>query len=328
MAAIPGTGPLVMDRSGLAKGSLDGEVAVVTGGGGNIGLGVARSLAWLGAKVVIPEVSADFGKPAAALINEENGPGTALFVETDVSDEASMKEMAAQAFDAFGKVDILVNNAMAMSLAGPILDSTVAQLDRQYEIAARGTFLGIRQFIPGMQARHHGVITYMTTSFCYPMGPSNYSAAKAAATSIIMSLAFELGPYEKTGISVFTFLPAGIGFPKSGRVPAPKPGETPKFKMPPMPGYEGSVPPEDGGAAFAYCVAHAPELHGSGVMVHQVLRHMDWAFPRPKTVRDTEFDRIDDTALALIFGYMGTGLPDPKVTLRPLERQTKTDPRS
>ncbi len=81
------------------------------------------------------------------------------------------------------------------------------------------------------------------------------------------------------------------------------------------------MPPEDGGAAVAWYVAHAPELHGSGVMVHQVLRHMNWPFPRPETMPDTDFDRIDDTALGLLFGYMGAGLPDPKVKLRPINRQ-------
>ena len=48
---------------------------------------------------------------------------------------------------------------------------------------------------------------------------------------------------------------------------------------------------------------------------------MNWPFPRPETVRDEDFDRIDDTALALVFGYMGDGLPDPGVKRRPINRQ-------
>jgi NAD(P)-dependent dehydrogenase (short-subunit alcohol dehydrogenase family) len=195
MEKIPGTGPLSMDKTKLKKGALAGEVAVVTGGAGNVGLGVARSLAWLGAKVVIPDVTVEAGRAAKALIDSENKPGTALFVETDVSSESSMKAMAEKAFSAFGKVDILVNNAMIMSMARPVLQSTIHQLDRQYEIAARGTLLGIQLFIHGMQARKHGVITYSSTAFKHPIGPANYCAAKAAATSLMMSLAAELGPY-------------------------------------------------------------------------------------------------------------------------------------
>jgi NAD(P)-dependent dehydrogenase (short-subunit alcohol dehydrogenase family) len=319
MDRFEGVRPLVMDKTGLKKGLLDGEVAVVTGGAGNVGLGVARSLAWLGCKVVIPDLMVEAGKTAQELIDKENRPGTALFIETDVSNEAFMKDMAKKAIAAFGKVDILVNNAMIMSLARPVLKTTVYEMDRQYEIAARGMLIGIQQFLPGMQERKHGVITYMSTAFKFPIGASNYCAAKAAATSLMMSLATELGPQKETGISVFTFIPAGVGFPRSA---GPLPKELPKnFKMPAMPGYRGNIPPEDCGAAFAYCVARAPDLHGSGIMIGQAFRQMDWQYPVPETVPQTEFQRIDDVALGLVFSIMGPGFPDPKAPLRPIHRQ-------
>lgn len=314
-------GPLSMSKTNLKKDALAGEVAVVTGGSGNVGLGTARSLAWLGAKVVIADVAPERGREAEELINSENGPGTARFVPTDVSDETSMKAMAGEAFDTFGKVDILVNNAMDMSLGAPVMKSTVYQLDRQYEISARGTLIGVQLFVPGMQERHHGVVTYMTTAFRYPVGPSNYCAAKAAATSIMMSLAAELGPVEESGVAVFTFLPAGVGFPKSARPPTPELLEKFKnFKMPAMPGYEGNIPPEDGGAALAYCITRAAELHGSGIIIGQAFRQMDWPYPRPETVPRTDFQRINDMAMPLIFAYMGAGFPDPKVPLIPINR--------
>jgi len=319
MDKIPGVGPLAMDKAKLKKDALAGEVAVITGGAGNVGLGIARSLAWLGARVVIADVTPEAGKDAEELINRESGAGAALFVITDVSSEASMKAMADKAFKKFGKVDILINNAMMMSLGAPILKSTVHQLDKQYEVAARGTLIGIQLFVPGMQARHHGVVTYMSTAFKFPVGPSNYCAAKAAATSIMMSLASELGPVKDTGISVFTFIPAGVGFPKSA---GPLPKELPKnFKMPAMPGYEGNIPPEDGGAALAYCITRAAELHGSGIMVEQAFRQMDWPYPKPETVRKADFERIDDMALAMVFACMGPGFPDPKVPLMPIARK-------
>ena len=319
MDKILDVGPLAMDKTNLKRNALAGEVAVVTGGAGNVGLGTARSLAWLGAKVVIADVTPEPGKAAEELINSENEPGTALFVLTDVSDETSMKAMAKKTFDTFGKVDILVNNAMIMSLGAPILESTVHQLDRQYEIAARGTLIGIQLFVPGMQERHHGVVTYMSTAFRYPVGPSNYCAAKSAATSIMMSLAAELGPIADTGVAVFTFIPAGVGFPRSV---APLPPDFPKkFKMPSMPGYERNIPSEDGGAALAYCITRATELHGSGIMIGQAFRQMDWPYPKPETVPTTDFQRIDDMVLSLMFAYMGPGFPDPKVPLMPINRK-------
>jgi NAD(P)-dependent dehydrogenase (short-subunit alcohol dehydrogenase family) len=319
MQNIPNAGPLAMEKTGLKREALAGEVAVVTGGAGNVGLGTARSLAWLGAKVVLADVTPESGKAAEETINGENQPGTALFVLTDVSDEASMKSMARRAFDTFGKVDILINNAMDMSLGAPVLKSTADQLDRQYEISARGTLLGIQLFVPGMQERHHGVVTYMATAFRFPVGPSTYCAAKAATTSIMMSLAAELGPVQDSGVAVFTFIPAGVGFPRSAR---PLPKDFPrKFKMPAMPGYEGMIPPEDGGAALAYCITRAAELHGSGIMIGQAFRQMDWPYPRPETVPQTDFQRIDELVLSLMFGYMGPGFPDPKVPLLPINRK-------
>jgi NAD(P)-dependent dehydrogenase (short-subunit alcohol dehydrogenase family) len=117
--------PLTVFKTGLKRDALQGEVAVVTGGTSNIGLGVARSLAWLGAKVVLAARNPEKGNAAEELINSENGVGTSLFVSTDVSDEESMKTMAKKAFSTFGKVDILVNNAMDMSLSASILKTTV-----------------------------------------------------------------------------------------------------------------------------------------------------------------------------------------------------------
>jgi hypothetical protein len=138
----------------------------------------------------------------------------------------------------------------------------------------------------------------------------------------MMSLAAELGPVEKTGISVFTFIPAGVGFPRSAPPLTPELLERFKnFKMPAMPGYAGNIPPEDGGAALAYCITRAKELHGSGIMIEQAFRQMDWPYPRPETVRKADFQRIDDMALALVFAIMGPGFPDPKVPLMPINRK-------
>ncbi len=318
-------GPLAMHKTRLKQGTMAGEVAVVTGGTGNVGLGTARSLAWLGARVVLSDVNPERGQAAEQLINSETTPGTALFVQADASSEAAMNTVAEKAMAAYGKVDVLVITAMDMSLGAPILKSTVHQLDRQYEITARGTLIAIQRFVPGMQQRRHGTVAYMSTAFRYPVGPSNYCAAKSAATSIMMSLANELGPFEGTGVSVFTFLPAGVGFPISGV--RRQPDQPRSFEMAPdMPGYSGMVPPEDGGAALAYCITRASELHGSGVTIGQAFRQMDWPYPKPETVKDNDFERIDDMALSLVFTCMGPGFPESKASSRPIARGKGTTP--
>jgi NAD(P)-dependent dehydrogenase (short-subunit alcohol dehydrogenase family) len=319
MGNLLGEGPLSMDKTGMPRNALSGDVAVVTGGAGNIGLATSRSLAWLGAKVVIADIDPETGMAAMELIDKENSPGTALFAQTDVSNEASIKAMAQKAFAAFGKVDILVNNAMDMSLGGPILKTSVTALDKQYEIAVRGAFLGIQAFLPGMQERHHGVVTYLTTTFRYPIGPSSYCAVKAATSSMMMSLAYELGPAKDTGIAVFMFLPAFVGTPRSTHRKYSSPQPAPVLR-PSLIGYESEVPAEDCGAAMAFCIVHATDIHGSGVSVGQVQKYMHWPFPRPDRVPKKDFDRIRDPVMARMFSYIGPGWPEKRETLISINR--------
>ncbi len=112
-------------------------------------------------------------------------------------------------------MDILVNNAMDMSLGGNILKTSVEALDKQYQVAVRGALLGIQAFVPGMVERHHGVVTYIATAFRYPSGPGNYCAVKAATSSMMMSLAAELGPVKDTGVAVFMYVPTLVGRPRT-----------------------------------------------------------------------------------------------------------------
>jgi NAD(P)-dependent dehydrogenase (short-subunit alcohol dehydrogenase family) len=307
--------PLTMDKTNLKRDALAGDVAVVTGATSNIGLGVARSLAWLGAKVVIAARNPQNGAEAADLIDKENKPGTALFVSTDVTSEVSVKAMAEKVFQTFGKVDILVNNAMDMSQQAPIMKCTMAQLDRQYEVCVRGALIGIQAFVPGMLARHHGVVTYLASSFCYPLGPTNYSAMKTATSSIIMSLANELGPYKDTGVSAFSFIPGTVGRRKPGALPPSG------FRAPPvMPGYEGAIPPEDCGAALSYSIVRAADLHGSGIMYHQAFAAMNWPYPKPENAPKKDFNRVIDPVMMRISGYIGPGFPSFPLPMSSIER--------
>ncbi|MFC2038524.1 SDR family oxidoreductase [Chloroflexota bacterium] len=310
------TAPLTMNQTGLSQNALEDEVAVVTGGTSNIGLATARCLAWLGAKVVLAARNQETGMAAQTLIDEETKPGTALFVATDISDKASVEAMAQKAIEKFGKVDILVNNAMDMSQSASILGSTIDQFDRQYQVAMRGAMITAQVFVPAMQERKHGVVTYVSTLFRHPYGPSNYCAVKAGAESIILSLASEVGPVKESGVAVFTYIP--------GLVHRTRPGEErgdKGFIAPPaMAGYPGPYPPEDCGVALAYSITRAAEIHGSGIIIGQAFEQMNWPFPKPETAPIKDFERINDTLMIRMFGYIGPGFPEKRLPLTTINR--------
>ncbi|MBF8283775.1 MAG: 3-oxoacyl-(acyl-carrier-protein) reductase, partial [Anaerolineales bacterium] len=113
---------LAVERVGLARDALAGQVAVVTGGGRGIGREIVRAFAWLGARVVIAELSDD-GLETERMVKEAGGQ--ALFVKTDVSSEAEVAGLARRTREAFGPVNILVNNAILCPVA-PVLEMDAA----------------------------------------------------------------------------------------------------------------------------------------------------------------------------------------------------------
>ena len=79
-----------------------------------------------------------------------------------------------------------------------------------------------------------------------------------------------------------------------------------------MPGFDGMTPPEAGGAAMVWMLLHAEEMHGTGVMVGEVLKAMDYPFPCPETLVDREPIYLDDFPLTMIFAFMKHGFPEKK----------------
>ncbi len=296
-----------LENTCLKKGCLAGEVAVVTGATSNVGKGYAQALAWAGAKVAVVGRNAERGAAVVEEINRDNGEGTAVFVSVDVSREEDILRLREEVFAAFGKVDILINNAMDMSLNGPILGADVAQLDRSYAISARAVLLTVNAFVPDMLERGHGTVVYSTTQFHYmpPMiGGSIYTAGKAAATSATMSLANEIGG---SGVNVFCLAPGGVGAINPDSVDDPE-AVAARIKMP---GFAGLIPIEAAGAALVYCVLRGAEIHGSGLLVGNVLKTMNYPFPAPETLRPDLMAPVDGMELTMLFCYMGKGFDSP-----------------
>jgi NAD(P)-dependent dehydrogenase (short-subunit alcohol dehydrogenase family) len=234
----------------------EGKVAVVTGAGQGIGREAARALARHGASVVVAEIR-DTGSQTAALIREEGG--RALFVRTDVSDPASVEALRVAALGAFGRVDILVNNACTYVIK-PVLETGVDEWDRVFAVNLRGTFLATRAFLPGMLERHDGVVLTFESAEGMPFLAS-YMASKVGLRSLATSLAAEVG--EDSGVAVFCFgagmveTPGGV---QAFRAIAPLLGTTYEEFI--RNSFGGLITPEACALGMVGTILNAREYHG------------------------------------------------------------------
>ncbi|MEU8003911.1 bifunctional aldolase/short-chain dehydrogenase [Catellatospora sp. NPDC049111] len=182
------------------------RVALVTGGGSGIGRAVALRLAAEGACVVV----ADRDPESAAKVAAEIGSAdAAVAVEVDVTDEEQIRAGFAAAALAFGGVDLVVNNA-GLSVSKPLLETTLADWDRQHDVMARGSFLVSREAARTMIAQGSGGdIVYIASKNAVFAGPNNvaYGAAKADQAHQVRLLAAELGEH---GIRVNGVNPDGV----------------------------------------------------------------------------------------------------------------------
>ena len=126
------------------------RVAIITGAGNGIGLGIAHAFAAEGAQVVIADISAEAGGRAVAEIAAAGG--RAVSVPTDVSDEAQVAAMAAAVVDQLGRIDILVNNA-GVVVHKLLVDLELDAWQRQLDVQLTGPFLTIKHVGRHMMAR-------------------------------------------------------------------------------------------------------------------------------------------------------------------------------
>lgn len=172
---------------------LTNKVAVITGGGGALGAGIAQGLAQAGAAVVIADVKAEAAQQVAASIQAERG--RALAVACDVADSASVAGMVEQAIATFGGVDILVNNA-AIYPARAWTEISEAEWDRVFAVNIKGYYLCARAVYPSMKTRGGGAIINIS-SITFFLGKwdrlLDYVSTKGAVVGFTKALARELG---------------------------------------------------------------------------------------------------------------------------------------
>jgi 3-oxoacyl-[acyl-carrier protein] reductase len=186
------------------------QVAIVTGAGSGIGLGIAERLGSEGANVLITDIDDAVAEQAGGALAQQGI--TVLTVYGDSAEEATANSAITKAMDAWGRIDILVNNTGIIGNTAPLWDLPVSELDRVYAVNLRGTYLFCQQAIPHMLARDYGRIVNMASIAGKEGNPNMvpYSATKAAVIGLTKSLGKELA---ETGVRVNCLTPAVVRTP-------------------------------------------------------------------------------------------------------------------
>ena len=181
---------------------LTGKVALVTGGNGGIGLGMARGLASLGATVMIAGRDGEKNRRAVALLG-----GKADAIAVDLADEAGARAVVDKTVQKFGRLDILINNA-GINIRKPPQDFTLEEWQRVLDINLTSLFVCCQAAYPHMKARGGKIINIgsMTSIFGASFA-APYGASKGAVVQLTKSLAVAWAP---DNIQVNAVLPGWI----------------------------------------------------------------------------------------------------------------------
>lgn len=188
---------------------LAGKTALITGAGVGIGRATAELFAREGAQVVVVDINATTGEETAERIRQAGGE--AIFVSADVSRSEDVQQMFAKALAAFGKLNILFNNAGTVA-QGRIEETTEEEWNRQIATTLTSVYLGCKYGIPLLRAQGGGVILNMA-SVAGLMGIVNraaYSAAKGGVIGLTRAIALD---HAKEGIRAVYLAPATIETP-------------------------------------------------------------------------------------------------------------------
>ena len=172
---------------------LTGRVAIVTGAASGIGCAIARVFAREGARVVLSDIANERGVQVVEEI-EATG-GEAVFVRTDVTREEEIRNMVQAAVDAFGGIDVLVNNAGGGNAGQDVLDADLSLWEEVVERNLKSVYLCCRAAIPAMIERGGGSIVSISSvnALACLGGFPAYSAAKGGIISLTRVLAVQYG---------------------------------------------------------------------------------------------------------------------------------------
>ena len=167
---------------------LKDKVAIITGAASGFGEGIARRFGEEGASVLIADMDAARGEKVAASLPR------ARFCRVDVSRTDEVKAMVQAALDAFGAVDVLVNNAGTTHRNQPMLEVDEATFDRVYAVNVKSVYLGAVHAVPIMRQQGGGaILNIASTAGVRPRpGLTWYNGSKGAVITLTKSMAAEL----------------------------------------------------------------------------------------------------------------------------------------
>lgn len=199
--------------------SMQGRVAIVTGGASGIGAATGRLLAQAGAIVVLADVQDDRGRRLAAELG-----GRCRYQHADVSREDDMQALIEGVHGEHGRIDGLVNNAGVAGPGGGITQIRPDSWDAMMAVTLRGVYLGLHFAAPIMKAQGRGSIVNMASvaGFRAGYGSHVYSAAKAAIMQLTVTVGMELG---ESGVRVNCVCPGAIATPLFGKAAGLGPDE-------------------------------------------------------------------------------------------------------
>jgi 2-hydroxycyclohexanecarboxyl-CoA dehydrogenase len=188
-----------------------GKVAVVTGGASGIGEASVRRMVAEDAKVVFADWDGERGERVAKEIAASGGPGKAVFVKADVSDEAACKALMERAAKEFGKLDILVNNA-GIRMYQTVVEADAASWSRLLGVNLMSYVFCSKYAIPELRKAGGGTIVNIASVRSITAGEKTvqYDTAKGAIASLTRGMAIDHGP---EGIRINAVCPGPIFTP-------------------------------------------------------------------------------------------------------------------